>query len=541
VRNRRGRGLFLLVLIAGIAVITGFWYLASSDEEAPAPDFGGDYVEGVTGAPSRVNPLFAEQNDADQTLVSLVFAGLTRLDDRGAPFPDLASTWSVSQDGLTYTISLRPDLAWQDGTPLTAQDVVFTYGLLQGPDLRQAPPLAQHLKGATVTAPDPSTIVIALPAPYAPLPAYLTTGILPEHLLTGLTVAQIGDSFFNQQPVGAGPYRLERLTPGEADLVANANYHLQQPFIQHMRLRFYRDDGELFAALDAKAIQGALFHSVLGEKELLALQRRKDLRVTPLVSGELSYIYLNLDVPALQDRRTRQALLYAIDRDAIVSQLLDGQGTVAQSPIIPGSWAYAPSLQRYEADLQQAGLLLDDAGWKREGDGVRRRGGQSLAFTLTTPPDPLLVSIAQQVVDDWNALGAQVQLAVQGVTTIVRELIESRSYDALLLSQATEADPDPYDEWHSPAATRAHTNLSDLKDARIDSQLEEGRVASYTHRKELYESFQELFAQEVPSLPLYATTAYYVQDTSVQGARPGLLIEPGDRFWQVQEWYLKTR
>ncbi|HEX5140503.1 MAG TPA: ABC transporter substrate-binding protein, partial [Dehalococcoidia bacterium] len=332
-RNRRGRGLFLLVLIAGIAVITGFWYLASSDEEAPAPDFGGDYVEGVTGAPSRVNPLFAEQNDADQTLVSLVFAGLTRLDDRGAPFPDLASTWSVSQDGLTYTISLRPDLAWQDGTPLTAQDVVFTYGLLQGPDLRQAPPLAQHLKGATVTAADPSTVVIALPAPYAPLPAYLTTGILPEHLLTGLTVAQIGDSFFNQQPVGAGPYRLERLTPGEADLVANANYHLQQPFIQHMRLRFYRDDGELFAALDAKAVQGALFHSVLGEKELLALQRRKDLRVTPLVSGEISYIYLNLDVPALQDRRTRQALLYAIDRDAIVSQLLDGQGTVAQSPI----------------------------------------------------------------------------------------------------------------------------------------------------------------------------------------------------------------
>ncbi len=539
-QNRRSsRSLFVLVLVAGIAAITGFWYFASAAGNGPGPEFGGEYVEGLTGAPSRINPLFAAQNDADQTMTALVFAGLTRLDDRGAPYPDLASTWSVSPDGLTYVFTLRPGLVWQDGTPLTAADVVFTYELLSDRGLRAAPALATHLRNADVTAPDPLSILIQLAEPYAPLPAYLTLGILPSHLLGGQTVAQIADSFFNQQPVGSGPYRLVSLTPGEATLAANPTFHLQKPFIENLRLRFYRDDGEMLSALQAGDIQGALFRSVIGERDLLTLERDDDLRVTTLTTGSVASVYFNLDTPLFQDRRIRQALLYGLDRETMLGDLVEGQATVAQSPIVPGSWAYAPALERYDPDDKQAGLLLDDAGWPLGGDGVRRKDGQPLTFAITTTPDPGNFAAAQAVAAEWNELGAQVHIVSIGTTTLVRDLLDARQYEALLLTQSPAADPDPFAQWHSPSEDNSGANVSGLADRRIDTLLDEGRAATYPRRKELYESFQELFAQEVPAIPLYASTAYYVQSSTVHGVRAGLLSQPGDRFWQVQEWFLE--
>jgi peptide/nickel transport system substrate-binding protein len=487
-----------------------------------------------------VNPLFATQNDADQTLTALVFAGLTRLDDRGAPYPDLASTWSVSPDGLTYVFTLRAGLQWHDGAPLTSADVLFTYEFLRDPALLGGPPVARKLTGATVTAPDAMTVAIALPEAYAPLPAYLTLGILPAHLLGGQSVTQIRESFFNQQPVGSGPYRLDRLTPGEASLSANPTYHLKQPFIQQLRLRFFRDDGELFSALEAGEVQGALIRGVLGEREQLILQQRSDMNVAPVVTGGVASVYFNLETTLFQDRRVRQALLYGLDRDAMIGELVEGQAAVAQSPIVPGSWAYAGALERYGSDDKQAGLLLDDAGWRREADGVRRKDGQALAFAITTTPDPGNFAAAQAVAAEWNELGAQVQIVSVGTTTLVRDLIEAHRYEALLLTQAQSVDPDPFEQWHS-ASGSSSANLSGFFDRRVDGLLEEARKASFPRRKEIYESFQELFAQEVPAIPLYASTAYYVQSSDLQGVRVGLLTQPGDRFWQVQEWFLKKR
>ncbi len=135
-RASQTRSLFFFVLVAGVVAITLFWSLAAkSDEQVIDPDFGGAYIEGIAGSPARVNPLFTAENTTDQTLTSLIFAGLTRLDEHGSPFPDMAETWAVSPDGLVYTFKLRKGLVWHDGQPVTADDVVFTYDLLQDPDL----------------------------------------------------------------------------------------------------------------------------------------------------------------------------------------------------------------------------------------------------------------------------------------------------------------------------------------------------------------------------------------------------------------------
>ncbi len=540
--NRRGRWLFLVVLLAGVLGFIGLWYLVPSDSGEVEPDFGGIYVEGIAGAPARVNPFYATENSVDATLSSLIFAGLTRLDENGLPFPDLAQTWTVSPDGLLYTFTLRPALMWQDGAPLTAADVTFTYQLLQSPALKNPPELQRLLEDATFESPNDFTVTVRLPAPYAPLPAYLTLGILPAHLLRTADPAALYDSAFNLQPVGAGAYRLQALSLQQAELVAHPAYHFEQPFIQNLELRFYHDDGALFDALTSRQINGALFAASLGPTDFVQLDRRRDLRISPLDTGAITYVYLNLDLPIFSDRRLRQALLYAVDRGKIIDEVLRGQATRADSPIPPASWAYSGSLTRYEANAEVANLLLDEAGWRRGADGVRRRGGQTLAFSITASSDPVHTEVAKRVAAAWNELGANVTVKVSGLTPLVRDLIEQHDYEAILFVNASEPDPDPYKAWHSEGRGGRGDNLSLWSNPRVDAILQEARtLAPPTRRVELYREFQEIFAQEVPAIPLYVPTVLYVQDASLSGVRIGRLAQPGDRFWQVQEWFLRTR
>jgi peptide/nickel transport system substrate-binding protein len=354
-------------------------------------------------------------------------------------------------------------------------------------------------------------------------------------------MSQIYNSFFNQQPIGSGPYRMARLTPSEADLVANPTYHQDQPFIQRMELRFYRDEGAVYAALEGGEITAALFPGSIGETDQIELEVQHALRMTPVDTGEITYVYLNLTLEKFQDRRVRQALLYALDRDEILYAALKGEAAKAESPIPPTSWAYSPSLSRYETDVRLAALLLDEAGWRLEADGVRRKDGVVLGFTVSVNPDPVRVAVAEQVAAAWNRLGLLVSVSTVGLTELVRNQLEPRSYEATIWSQGPVIDPDPYEAWHSANAAGEGANLAAFADTRFDAILEEARTATHSQRKTLYTEFQELFAQEVPAIPLYVSTAVYAQQSALQGVRVALLTEPGDRFWQVQEWFLRVK
>lgn len=529
------------MLLAGVLAFTGLWYLVPQETEEAEPDFGGDYIEGIAGVPARINPLFASENTVDATLISLVYAGLTRLNENGVPFPDLAQTWTVSPDGTLYTFTLRPGLLWQDGAPLTAEDIVFTYELSRSPDIHNGPKLPDAVTTATFEAASSTTVTVTLTEPFSPLPAYLTLGILPAHLLRDTPPGSLYDSPFNQRPVGSGAYRIQTLALNRAELVANTAYHFEQAFIERLDLRFYPDDGALFEALERGEVNAALFESGLGPSDILTIQQHDELRMSTLDTGEITHVYLNLDVPLFQDRSLRQALLYGLDRDALIRDVLRGQASRADSPITPSSWAYAPQLTRYGVDVNLANLLLDEAGWLMGQDGIRRKDGVPLAFTLTTGPDPVRIEVAHRVVEAWNALGASVTVDSSGLTELVRDIIEPRSYQALLFVDAAHADPDPYDSWHSSEAGGQRGNLAQFSDPRVDEILSEARSAPNTRRHELYETFQEIFAQELPSIPLYVSRAVYVQDVEVSGVRVSQLGTPGDRFWQVQEWFLETR
>ncbi|MPZ47853.1 MAG: hypothetical protein GEU75_00785 [Dehalococcoidia bacterium] len=362
------------------------------------------------------------------------------------------------------------------------------------------------------------------------------------HLLGNVSPRALTDEFFNQQPVGSGPYRLAELTPERAVLEANPAHHLGQPFIQRLELRFYRHEGLLLSALEAGQIDGAFFSRGLGPVELQELQQRTSLRLSAFPTGETAYVYFNLRLPVFQDRRVRQALLYALDRDALVTDVFDGQALRADSPLSAGTWAYSDALGRYDPDPNVAAALLSEAGWLPGPDGVRRRAGLDLAFTLAVNNDPVRVTVANQIAGRWSAIGVRATVEASGATNIVRELIEPRDFEALLFANVVQDDPDPYLAWHSSQTGPRGANLSSLRDDRIDGLLEEARLlAAPERRATLYAEFQEVFAQEVPAIPLYTSTVLYAQKAALKGVRIGYLDNPGARFWQVYEWHLRTR
>ncbi|MGE0059986.1 MAG: peptide ABC transporter substrate-binding protein, partial [Dehalococcoidia bacterium] len=436
-RKSRNRWLFLFVLIAGLAAFTAVWYGDQRETGSGAPEFGGSYVEGMTGAPGRINPLFAGLNDVDQSLVSLIFAGLTKLDDRGRPFPELAETWTVSDDGLVYTFVLRNGLVWPDGVPLTPDDVVFTYDLLRSRELRPSPAPPEALTTARLAKADARSLRIELSEPFAPLPAYLTTGILPQHLLRDATPQTIAESPFNQRPVGAGPYRLVALSPDRAVLEANSVYHAGMPFIERFELRFFKDGQALLAALNAQELNGAYFTSGMSEAEELTLEHDSAMQRRLLSTGDLSFVYLNLDRAIFNDRRVRQALLYALDRDRIAALVYGGMARKADSPLADGIWSEVDSLSRYGTDQRTAGLLLDEAGWRLNGSGERERNGAKLSFELTTTPDTFDVLVANELAAQWKRVGVTATVQVKGSTTIIRDVLGPRAFDALLFEQAS--------------------------------------------------------------------------------------------------------
>jgi peptide/nickel transport system substrate-binding protein len=354
-------------------------------------------------------------------------------------------------------------------------------------------------------------------------------------------VATLLDSAFNQSPVGTGPYRLDELTPERAVLTANSAYHFGQPYIQRLELRFFRDDGALMNAVRERDVDGAFFHSGVGAGDFSYLESRRDLSLSLLSSGEVTFVYFNLRNSIFQDRRVRQALLYAIERDALLAELLPDQSARADSPLPAGTWATTDSMSRYGSDANLADLLLNEAGWRLSG-GVRTNAGRSLGFTLATNNDPVRVAIAQALADNWRAIGVDVKIEAGGTTTLVRDLLEPRAYQAALFAYQAEADPDPYAAWHSSQTTSSGRNISSLSDARFDDLLQDGRTELNAERRaQIYRDFQELFAQEVPAIPLLSSTSLYVQRDSVRDAHPGYLDNPGARFWQVQNWYVRTR
>ncbi len=537
----------LLIGAGATLLVVALVYLAFTYTTVTVPAPGGTYVEGVAGFPQTINPLLAAYNDVDRDLCALVYSGLTRMNAQGEVEPDLALKWETSLDGLTYVFHLRSGLRWSDGAPLTADDVLFTIGLMQDPDFPGPSDLGALWRTVQVFKDDDRTVRFVLSEPFAPFLDYTTIGLLPRHILEGARATDLPSLDFNLQPVGSGPFQVMEVETQGGDIASillkpNPEYYGPKPYLEGVRFRFYPSYQSAFRALQAGEVEGV---GRIMLTELPQARQEADLNLYSAPLANQVLIFLNLakkeELPFFQEKEVRQALLYGLDRQGLVEGVLEGQAIVAHSPILAGTWAYYEGIRHYEYDPQKARALLDGAGWTLPpGSKIRVKGEVGFSFALLSSTDPVQMAVAQEVAHQWEAIGVYVSvIAVPPLE--LRGRLERRDYQAALVELALPGNPDPYPLWHQTQIASGQ-NYAGLDHRRISEVIETARITvDPTRQVALYREFQELFADEIPAILLYQPIYTYGVGQKVQGVQIGPLMIPSDRLETISSWYIATR
>jgi peptide/nickel transport system substrate-binding protein len=506
---------------------------------------GGAYIEGILGFSETINPIYSARmvptNPVDQDLSTLVFDGLTALDETGRLAPALATDWDVSEDGMQYEFRLREDVLWHDGAPFTAADVAFTVQAMQDPGYQGDPSLGELWRNVTVEQVDSHAVRFTLDEPFPSFLQYTIIGVLPAHLLSDVAATDLlYHDFSTRNPVGTGMFIVDEVSTDQVVLAANPDYWGPKPYVDRVEFWFYSDWDGLVEDYRRGEIQG--LHPP-GLDELSGLVEVSGLQFYSAQSAGYAQVYLNLaqeSLPFFQQKEVRQALLYALDRQNLVDQVLQGQGLVADSPILPITWAYDPGVRRYGYDPERAIGLLDASGWQdSDGDRVRDKEGVELAFTLLTSDEPVMTRMAGELARQWRAVG--VDATIRAVTSDAAiHFVRNRNFDAALVEIELTADPDPYPLWHSTQAESGQ-NFAGFASEEADVVMEDARrTTDPVERYELYSAFQQIFAEEVPSLLIYYPIYVYAINDHVRDVQLSPLLHTSDRFRNIHEWYVQT-
>jgi|Deesub1362A_J573_1020465.scaffolds.fasta_scaffold00913_4 peptide/nickel transport system substrate-binding protein len=543
----------LLIALGALLLLLGY-LLGGRPTFQPAaqePVAGGVYREALVGSIVRLNPVLDAFNQVDRDIDRLLYRGLVGYDYRGVIVPELADSWAVSADATLYTFSLRRAARWHDGEPVTADDVIYTFSLLQDPQYPGPADLQALWSEIEIRRLDERTVQFQLPEPFAPFPDYLTMGLLPEHLLRGVSAAELVDHPFHIEPIGTGPFRFERYLMNEGQIAGVRlgrweDFYGGAPLLEAVALHTFADEAAAFSALRQGQVEGlgdvsrSLLPRVLEDPQLALYSARRP---------SFAVVFLNVNHPEktfLADKRLRQALLLAINRQWIIDSILQGQAVMASGPILPGSWAHSPSVPTYPYDPFRAAQMLDQLDWKLppgampgSPEYVRRQEDTPLAITLNFAAQGDHPAIAQAIAENWRAVGIQVELQPIQPADLVPEVLVPRGFEAALtdLLLGPFPDPDPYPFWHDTQAETGQ-NYSGFSDRNIGIWLEKARITpAISTRQELYKSFQHRFQDQLPALILYAPIYNFAINAHIGGVSLGPIYDPSDRFQSITRWY----
>jgi len=546
---RRFRWQLLIVLLTGLVVGLILIFQPSTSslvvESTPNPITGGSFTEALVGDIMRLNPALDRFNQPDRDVDRLIFSSLFKFDSRGLPVGDLAAGWVASPEGTRYVVNLRENAVWHDGTPLTSQDVLYTISLMQSDSSLVAEDLRNFWQQVQVEALSDLSLEFSLPSSFAPFLDYLTFQILPSHLLGNLSLDELVDHPFNLAPIGSGPYRFREfhLTDGKINGVSLTSfeyYYLGRPYIDEINFKLYPD---AHAALQAYLSDEVDAVARIDHADLEMALNQPGLDIHSSRLPRLTIVFLNtqnLTQPLLQSADFRKALMAATNRQAIMDQVFSSQAVPALGPITPGNWAFYDGLEPYRYDVDLARQLLAGAGysWSEAGQLMTPEGAQA-SLTLMVQDDEIHSQIAAILAENWASIGIDVVLDVRPYALLMTDL-ESRNYQAALvdIDLSNSPDPDPYPFW-AEAQAEAGQNYSQWRNTTASEYLEQARIQPNTElRARLYRNFQILFAEDLPSLPLFYTVYNYGVKSAIKNVSIGPIYDPADRFNSVNTWYI---
>lgn len=534
----------LLILIAGNLLIQikqlGNYYLFS--QAVP----GGTYTEGILGTFTNANPIYAN-TETDLSVSRLVFAGLLTYSPDNKLVNNLAQSWQVDERGTKYTVTLRPNIKWHDGVPMTADDVVFTYKTIQNADAQS--PLFNSWRDIKIAKQDSTTITFTLPNTLSSFPQSMTNGIIPKHIIDKIPVTQLRSSAFNtSNPVGTGPFKWHAIEvrgnsqdnrEERIELIGNDNYYSGAPKLDRFIVRSFHSKDQLLESFKKQELNGVNGLQSL-PKDFKGPTNIGEYRI-PL-TGEVM-VFLKNSHPILQDLKVRQALLLSTNVQNIRNNL-NYPTLPASQPLLRSNLGYDKKYSQATTNVVQAKQLLDASGWVVGPDGIRVKNGMPLTFDLYSQENSEFSIVAKTIQQQWRAVGVGVGLILQPANEL-QGVISQHTYDALLYGISIGTDPDVFVYWHSSQAdirSATRLNFSEYKSAIADKALEAGRTRSDPSLRAIkYAPFLQAWQGDVPAIALYQPRFYYVTDGQLHGLGEQSINVPQDRFNNVVNWTIRQK
>lgn len=538
------RPMMAWLLLATLLIAAGWFQTAQQQPLYSKIDgtAGGAYIEGAVGEVETLNPIFAT-NAAERSISKLLFAGLLRIDENGVIAGDLAESWAVEESGRVYSVTLRPNLTWTDGKPITSKDVLFTINAIQAAASRS--PLLSAWNNIRAEAVDELTVKFTLEVPYAPFPNTLTVGILPEHILSNVQPEQLRNASFNSEPaVTSGPFKYRGTVDGQGGarsqidvyLTRNDSYHLGQAKLARFTMRVYEDQDALVAAMRDREIMAA---SDIPNSAIEQFADQDELRTTEIQLFSGVFAFFKTSAPPLDDKEVRQALRLGSNIEEVISAA--GGGTPMNGPLLPGQLGFDQDLKQATGDVGRANQLLDKAGWTRGDNGVRAKDGKPLSIRIVSLNSGEYGTIVQTLQKQWQVLGVETEVELSQQDNFQSNVIAPRAYDVLVYELAIGRDSDVYAFWHSSQAAPGRLNLSEYKSDVADEALASGRSLIDSQLRSLkYQSFAKQWLADTPAIALYQPNLYYVQLAKTQSVSEDGLGDVLERFADVQYWTAET-
>jgi peptide/nickel transport system substrate-binding protein len=490
--------------------------------------YGDTLIIGGFQKPTIINPILTS-GSGSASLIDILFDGLIRIDENGEIKPNLAESWKISENGLEWIFYLRKEVKFHDEVKLTAEDVKFTFDKFRKYKERNVYSRIFKLIDRVEIIGQYAIKIYLLKSSLSFLSG-LNVGIIPKHLLEK---ENLETSKFNYNPIGTGPFKLKSLSEKEIILDANKEYFRGRPYLDGIIVKIYENQKIAWAKL------------ISGELDLIFLFTPGKFDITNKVSSIKFYTHLhryyhfigfNHENELFKDKRVRQALNYAVNKEEIINKVLKGRGRICSGTVYPLSWAYNPKIKPYPYDPEKAINLLKEAGWEdTDSDYILDKRGKKFKFSLyLNEGDDMLMQCALLLQQFLLDIGVKMAVEVIPVFDFIANL-NNKNFKSGLIYMVSTYDPDNnYIFWHS-SQIQEGKNVFSYKNQKVDRLLEEGRITlNQEKRKEIYYQLQKEMFEDPPGIFLFWREAL----TGINGRFRGIKIDPGGLLRNVHEWWV---